>query len=583
MNIFKIIRMASLGNPRLFNKMILWTCIEYLLRGVPYGISMIIIIEIFKPLQNPQVLLNTTQITIACIGLAISLILLYFASRNAYFESFGTGYKITSDGRKMVTEHLQKLPMGFFNSRDPGDIGAYIVHDYKNIEEMVTHMIPQLFGAALMPVILICVLCYQSWQLALISILVVPLYIPFVLLSSNIVRRFGKQHQKVKIESSSRMLEYIQGIKLIKAFNLTGTKFSRLENAFKRLRNASIKLEAAPGSIMSLSSIILNSGIIIMITLGYKMLVTHTISLPVYLMFLVMGMHVFQPFINAAIFIVEINYKKLGIERINKLLNIPALSEGQRITKVSNTNIELKNIEFSYHNTKVIDGISLSIPSQSLVAFIGASGSGKTTLTRLIARFWDTNKGEITIGGINVKDYSSNTLMSQISIVFQDVYLFHDTIYNNIKIGKEDASPEEVKKAARHAQCHDFIMALPDGYDTVIGEGGSTLSGGEKQRISIARAILKDAPIILLDEATASLDPENELHIQKAISDLVKNKTIIVIAHRLHTIKAADKIYVIDNGKILEEGKHEELIRQDGMYSSLWREQIHTKDWQFKN
>ncbi len=583
MNVFKIIRMASLGNPKLFNKMILWTCLEYFLRGVPYGISMVIILEIFKPLQEPETTLNIQTIIYACIGLAVSLIMLYFASKTAYFESFGTGYKITSDGRKKVVEHLQKLPMGFFNSRDPGDIGAYIVHDYKNIEEMVTHMVPQLFGAIFMPLILICALSYYNWQLALTSIVVIPIYIPFVFIASIVVEKLGQKHQQIKIESSSRMLEYIQGIKLIKAFNLTGTKFTRLENAFRRLRNISIKLEAVPGSVMSFSSVILNNGFIIMIILGYNMLTSNKLSLPVYIMFLVMGMRVFQPFLNATRFIVEMNYMKLGVERTNKLLKLPPLTEGKRLTELKSIDIELHNIEFSYHNTKVIDNISLQIPANNIVAFVGPSGSGKTTLTRLIARFWDTDKGKITIGGVNVKDYTSNILMSQIAIVFQDVYLFHDTVYNNIKMGRENATEEEITNAAKQAQCHGFIQSLPEGYNTVIGEGGNTLSGGEKQRISIARAILKEAPIILLDEATASLDPENELYIQRAINDLVKDKTVIMIAHRLHTVKAADKIFVIDNGRILEEGTHKELLTNNGLYCSLWNEQQHAKNWQFTN
>lgn len=239
-------------------------------------------------------------------------------------------------------------------------------------------------------------------------------------------------------------------------------------------------------------------------------------------------------------------------------------------------------MDFSYdEDIPVLRDVSLVIPEKRLTALVGPSGSGKTTLTRLIARFWDVNKGEILLGGRNVRDYTLHTLMQQISIVFQDVYLFNDTIYNNIRVGRETATQEEIEAAARKAQCHEFITAMPDGYDTLVGEGGSTLSGGEKQRISIARAILKDAPIVLLDEATASLDPENEVHIQDAINDLVKEKTVVIIAHRLGTLVNADNIVVINQGRVVQQGKHQTLLEEGGLYRNLWQEQQRVKRWKF--
>ena len=581
MNIFKTMKMAALGEPDKFRSMILWTIIEYFLRGAPLGISLMIIWELFKPLEDPDLTLNTHKIILACIGLLISLILLYFSSHKAYFAAFGTGYEITAEGRKKVVSHLKNLPMGFFNNRDPGAIGAYIVNDYKNIEEMVTHMIPQFFGALAMPIILVCCLFFYDWILALAAIAPILIAYPLIKLSTKLITIVGERHQKISRETSSRMLEYIQGIKLIKAFNLSGSKFTRLENTFRRFKEISIRLEALPGSTLTIASIILNSGIILIILLGFSMLHSASLSLPVYILFLVMGVHAYQPFINAIIFFAEMNYMKLGVERTSELLNTQPLSSNKNISEVKDHNIQMNNINFCYHDTKVIDNISLEIPERSMVAFVGPSGSGKTTLTRLISRFWDVESGSITLGGINIKDYTSDTLMSQISIVFQDVYLFNDTIYNNIRIGKEDASKEEIIAAAKLAQCHEFIEDLPDKYETIVGEGGSTLSGGEKQRISIARAILKDAPIILLDEATASLDPENELYIQKAINDLIQNKTVVMIAHRLHTVQAADKIFVIDKGHIKEEGKHEDLMKANGLYRSLWDEQQRAKGWKF--
>lgn len=581
MNITSALYSATMGQPKKLRPMIFWTLAEYFFRGAPYGFGLMVIWEIFKPLQDQATSLDVQKIIWACVGIAVSLIFLYIFSRKAYFASYEAGYDITAEGRKEVARHLKKLPMGFYNSRDPGDIGAYIVSDYANIEQMVTHMVPQFFGALAMPAVLVASLFAFSWQLALATFLVIPLSYPMLLLTNKIVATLGGKHQKTKIESASRMIEYIQGIKLIKSFNLGGEKFERLEKAFRKLKKDSIKLEAAPGPSIIFASVILNSGIVLIILLGFSLLLSSEVPLAVYILFLVMGIHVYQPLIHAMTFMAEMNYMKMGAERIEELINTKPLPDGDEKNKIENHQIEFKNVNFSYHNTKVIDHFSYTIPEKSLTAFVGPSGSGKTTLTRLIARFWDVESGEVKIGGQNIKSFTSDYLMSKISIVFQDVYLFNDSIYNNIRIGKEEATKEEIVQAAKIAQCYDFIMELPKQFETLIGEGGNTLSGGEKQRISIARAILKNAPIILLDEATASLDPENEIYIQKAIDDLIRNKTVIIIAHRLQTIQNADQIIVLDKGQKKESGTHEELLQNKALYYNLWTEQQRIKGWKF--
>lgn len=571
---------ATMGNPKRLRPMIAWTVAEYFFRGAPYGVTLIVVWELFKPLENPSTTLNIGAIVWALVALMASLVILFLVSRKAYLASFTDGYQICCDGRLSLVNQLRQLPMGYYNSHDPGDIGAHVVTDYTNIEQTLTHLLPQFFGALAMPIIALVSSAFYCWQLALAAALVIPLAYPAVLLTNFLVAKFGKKHQKVKVETASRMIEYIQGIRLIKAFNIGGAKFERLENAFRRLKTESIRLESAPGPSITFSSIVLNGGLVLIMLLGFSMLLDAHVSLPVYIMFLIIGMYIYQPLIHAMTFMAEMNYSNLGIERIEMLRQAPLLKDGF-IGTVPQVDVEFCNVHFSYNDTPVINGISLSIPAKSLTALVGPSGSGKTTLTRLIARFWDVNEGEIRVGGINIKDYKIETLMAQIAIVFQDVYLFNDTIYNNILVGKENATKEEVIAAAKAAQCHDFITAFPQGYGTMVGEGGSTLSGGEKQRISIARAILKDAPIVLLDEATASLDPENEQHIQQAIGDLVKNKTVIVIAHRLNTISGADKIVVIDKGKVVQQGLHTQLLSTEGLYRSLWNEQQRAKGWKF--
>lgn len=580
-NLSKILNSATMGRPRRLRPLIWWTIAEYFFRGAPYGAMLLVVWEIFKPLQHPGTSINLTNIAWAWAMLFVSLVCLWFTGKKAYLVAYRDGYNICCDGRLAVVDHLRRLPMSFFNSRDPGDIGAYIVSDYNNVEMLTTHLIGQFFGGLVMPVVALVSLSFFNWQLALAAAAVIPLAYPMMLLTNHFVATMGKKHQKVKTNAASRMIEYIQGIRLIKAFNLSGNKFERLECAFRDLKRESIRTEAAPAPTITLASTLLNGGLVLIMLLGFSMLLDAQVSIPVYIMFLLAGSFIYAPLINALTFIALINYMKLGAERIDTLCKTPVLPEGT-VEEVANSEIEFRHVDFGYNaEIPVLRDVSLVIPEKGLTAFVGPSGSGKTTLTRLIARFWDVDKGKILLGGRDIKDYTVHTLMQQISIVFQDVYLFNDTIYNNIRVGRETATREEIEIAARKAQCHEFITAMPDGYDTLVGEGGSTLSGGEKQRISIARAILKDAPIVLLDEATASLDPENEVHIQDAINDLVKEKTVVIIAHRLGTVVNADSIVVIDQGRVVQQGRHQTLLEEEGVYRNLWMEQQRVKGWKF--
>lgn len=577
----KVLNSASMGRPKRFRPMIYWTMAEYFFKGAPYGVMIFVVWELFRPLEHPDAKLNVLNIILACVLLFVSLVILFFISRKSYITAYQDGYDICCDGRLAVANHLRRLPMGFYNSRDPGDIGAYIVNDYANIELLNTHFLPQFFGAVSMPIIAIAVLTGFNWKLGLTAASVIPLSYPMVMLTTYLSKTMGKVLQRTKRNAESRMIEYIQGIKIIKSFNLGGTSFTRLEKAFRDLKRESFRVESVPGFAMIVSSIILNGGIVLITLVGFSLLLNVQVSLPVYIMFLIAGLSIYSPLLSALQFIALTSFLNLGAERVDALCKTPLQSEGDE-TQIRNTNIEFKNVSFSYNTVPIIKNISLKIPEKSLTAFVGPSGSGKTTLTRLIARFWDVDSGEILLGDKNIKDYKVDSLMSQISIVFQDVYLFHDTIFNNIRMGRENATREEVIAAAKAARCHDFIELMPEGYDTMVGEGGSTLSGGEKQRISIARAILKNAPIILLDEATAALDPENESHIQQAIDDLVKDKTVVIIAHRLGTVVNADNIIVIDKGEVVQQGKHSSLLQKKGLYQKMWEEQKRIRGWKFE-
>jgi ATP-binding cassette subfamily B protein len=446
---------------------------------------------------------------------------------------------------------------------------------------LLSHLVPQICGALTMPLLLLVFLAICDWKLAAAAAIVIPVALPLVWIAVRLIDYLGRKQQKARVEAASRMIEYIQGIRLVKAFRLQGEKFDRLKKAFHRLSVDSIRLEGCAGPTLVLAPFVLNTGLTLIMLLGYHRLEAGTLSLPLYVMFLILVPRLYEPLIHALVFIGELNYMKLGVQRIENLRTTQLLSEPDTPAHIEHFGIDLSHVTFSYRGHPVLRDVSFSMPARSLTALVGPSGSGKTTITRLITRFWDVDEGGVRIGGKDIHALSSDDLLSHISMVFQDVYLFQDTIYNNIRLGRPEATPEQIEAAARAACCHDFIEQLPEKYQTMVGEGGSTLSGGEKQRISIARAILKDAPIVLLDEATAALDPENEHFIQGAINDLVRNKTVVVIAHRLHTIVGADQIVVLDAGEVVDTGTHAELLARPGLYATLWEEQQRMKSWKF--
>jgi len=582
MNYRALIKAVTMGDTRRVRPVIIWSFLEYFLRGAPYGILLAAVWELFKPLQTPGTQLNFQALWLISAGMLVSLVLLYLVSRVSYNKMYHESYSIGTEGRIHMADHLRKLSMGFFNSRDPGTIGSYLITDYANVEFLLSHLLPQIIGAAAMPMILLAALAVQDWRMALASALVIPIALPMAWISKRLVTMLGKKHQVVKTEAGSRMLEYLQGIRLIKAFNLTGTGFIRLEKTFRLLKVRSIKLEAGVGPTMILASFILHGGLTVIILLGLTFLFAGSLPLPAYLMFLIIGSRVYEPLIQALMFMAEMNYFSLSVERIEELRKTPILAGTSPECRPEGYDIEFRDVSFRYNDIEVVKRATFSMPEKSLTALVGPSGSGKTTMTRLIARFWDVTEGRIMMGGKDIRSLEPEILLASISMVFQDVYLFNDTVLNNIRVGDKRADMDQVLQAAKTARCHDFIEKLPNGYESMIGEGGSTLSGGEKQRISIARAILKDAPVVLLDEATASLDPENELYIQEAINDLVKNKTVVVIAHRLNTVVGADRIIVLDEGRIVESGKHDALMRAGGLYRKMWDEQQSARTWTFR-
>jgi ATP-binding cassette subfamily B protein len=572
---------VTLGEPKKLYSMLGWVILEFMLRGSPYGILLFVVWELFIPLQNPGTPVNYSLLGILVIVLFINLILLHIVGKRAYLKTFSDTYDIGAEGRLKVGDHIRKMSMGFFNANDPGKLGAYMLHDYGIVEYMVSHQLPTMIGGFFMPLILLSFLAFIHFELFLVAVSVLPLTILMVILTGKLIARLGKGHHAVVIDTTSRMLEYVNGMKVIKSFNLIGTRFERMENTFRKLMRVSIRLEASAGPSLVSSSSILHLGLTLIIIFGLTFVFAGSLSLPFYILFLVLGSRVYTPLLASFTQYVQMRYLVLSAYRIESLLKEPILVGSNPDVKPERYDIEFDDVTFHYHDTDVIKNVSLKIPEKSLVALVGPSGSGKTTMTRLIARFWDVNEGKILLDGRDLREYAPEVILASISMVFQDVYLFNDSVTNNIRVGKKDATEDDIIAAAKKARCHDFIMELPDGYDTVLAEGGASLSAGERQRISIARAILKDAPIILLDEATASLDPENEVHIQEAIEGLVENKTVVIIAHRLYTIVGADRVFVFDEGELKEEGTHEELMEMNGLFRQMWDEQQSIRNWSF--
>ena len=478
----------------------------------------------------------------------------------------GSSYDVFYERRLEAGERLKKAPMGYYSEKNLGEIQMTLTTDMNALESSAMSVVENILGSLIYAAICTLVLLLFNWKIGLITL--AGLAIGMILL--NVIQNGAEKAMPMRFhaqeEMTERTLEFVQGNMVMRLFGTGQDGLNRVKEAFQKKQKADIHLENSaiwPINFYKYVFRLASCGVVLIAALLY---VQQEMSFPICVMFLFAAFLVYSQMDGLASNIALLRIVDTSLEQVESVLHIPKMPGNEAVNKIQNYDIELQNISFGYDKRPIIQDVSLKIPERSVTAIVGPSGSGKTTLCNLIARFWDVQKGDILIGGKNVKDIEPDELMKLMSIVFQNVYLFHDTIENNIKFGRPDATHEAVVEAARRACCHDFIEKLPNAYQTVIGEGGSTLSGGEKQRISIARAILKDAPIVILDEATSSVDPENQHILLTAINELTKGKTLIIIAHRLSTIRNADQIVVLDGGRIVQQGTHKTLIQQDGVY-----------------
>lgn len=581
------------NEPKRLIKPVFWNALANLSNLLPFLCLAYIVSQVYEYFVSGT--LNNASLWAAWGVMLACFVVTWLFENIACKLTYRDGFMASADGRIKLAEHIRKLPLGFLMSKNSGEIGNTMMNDFSCTESAMTHILPQIISGVIVAVIASVVLLALDWRMGLAMFAGFPIALLIMFGMRGLERRLETQLSQARVNQAGKLQEYLYGMRIIKSYNMMAPVqpepsttdrrsgvcpegyYNKLKNACTDYRDACIKVEGSIGPLNLIAAAFLRSGLSLMTVSGVFLVTRGTLTVPDFALFLLVGTRVFDPLAVAIMNYSELMMCSMSGERISTLLNEPKMAGSGEAPEAHE--ICFDHVSFGYGEKEVLHDVSVRLEQGSMTAVVGPSGSGKSTMLRLIARFYDPISGKVLFGGLDEKGIESEKLMKNISMVFQDVYLFQDSVANNIRYGKEEATQEEIENAARLANCYDFIMQMPQGFDTMIDEGGSTLSGGEKQRISIARAILKNAPVVLLDEATSSLDPENEAEIQQAISRLVKGRTVVVIAHRLKTVVGADRILVLENGRIVQQGTHDQLLAQSGLYAKLWNLQTTTEGW----
>lgn len=577
LNVFKKIWNFSKEEQVNIKKSILAGFLHAVFNALEFGAIYYMLVNIFsKTLDYKGIFICLGILVISLVGKIMTLKISQMAQTHA-------GYFMAAHKRIEIGEKIKRVPMGFFSSFSLGRLTTISTSSLSQAEMWVPMLLVLVLGGVLNTLVFVLGTLIFNVKVGLVAVVGV---IIFFIVTSMMEKKSSANADKMT-ETQTRLtkevLATLQGMQVIKSYNLGGENNRALRKSIKDTSRILLDLEKSVAPYTVIQRIVMGITTVAMVYVSLKLNLSGELPLAETILMIMASFIIFEGLIGAGSNMAILRACENAIDSVGFIDSMPDMKEGSIIEPIKNHNIAFKNVSFSYDDRPILKNVSAEIKENTMTAIVGPSGSGKTTFCNLIARFWDVNSGEILIGGKNIKGYKIENLMNSISMVFQDVYLFEDTIENNIKFGKQDASHEEVVEAAKKARCHEFIKALPEGYNTIIGEGGASLSGGEKQRISIARAMLKDADIIIFDEATANIDPENEDKLKEAIESLTKDKTVIMIAHRLKTIRNADQILVLKDGEIVECGNHEELIKNNGLYSDLINAKSKAESWKLSN
>lgn len=522
---------------------------------------------------------NGTQTAFYIIGCIVCLLFTFIATWFQYNGTYLATYVESGVRRISLAEKLRKIPLSFFGKKDLADLTSSIMSDCATLETTFSHYVPALIGSIISTILIAIGLFKFDWRMALAAVWVLPIAFIIVAFSSRVQNYFNRKQRKASVVLEEGIQECIETLRDLKSNNAENKYLKELDKKIKTVENRKIKSELATAAFVVSASFILKLGIATVALVGSILLINGTLTVPVLFMFLLVASRLYEPLEGALQNLAAVISTTANIERMNEILD-HSIQTGTNKINNNGYDIVFDAVSFAYNTGEtVLKNVSFTAKQGEVTALVGPSGGGKTTVSRLAARFWDINRGKITVGGSDISKIDPETLLSIYSIVFQDVTLFNNTIMENIRIGKKSATDSEVLAAARLANCDEFANKLPDGYNSMIGENGCALSGGERQRISIARAFLKNAPIILLDEATASLDVENETAIQQALSRLIQNKTVLIIAHRMRTVRGADKVVVLADGIVKEQGAPDELMKQNGIYKHMAELQTQSQNW----